>query len=420
MMSKLPWDGPLFPVKGHLAERYALALKHVRKLDCPLTQFSIDRMGWSPQLAATLGEDYLGSEALRYAIILSPDQSAAPPIRRRFSYEAPLIELVYLEARATLLNLVEHEPVIVELDGGVTFCRNAGDVLGIQAALARIDTPRGTLEKSRALLELANGLGQKARLLDDGYIDQLLALVKEVGDPRRRPLPPGLRVAVRSLWAEAVGPVYVLRPPVGQQANTLLIATWPGKVGRGMPVVALELDEPGVVDALQQEGFLHYTNAATLLSKRIGELELEALLAVGELQPAAAGPARRRQIVGNPAVRAALPPLYWELDAAQKQLAAGSAVEPSHMSVEARWALATPARDPDVVGHLLARFVRYDYRLMAHHHRRMIAAEWARYSEAKRRYLEATFPYMTQGFVGRTENAPTNEQHVEARPAAPT
>ena len=90
------------------------------------------------------------------------------------------------------------------------------------------------------------------------------------------------------------------------------------------------------------------------------------------------------------------------------------------MSVEARWALATPARDPDVVGHLLARFVRYDYRLMTHHHRRMIAAEWSRYSEAKRRYLEATFPYMTQGFVGRTENSPTNEQQVEARPAAPT
>jgi uncharacterized protein DUF6638 len=419
-MSKLPWDGPLFPVKGHLAERYALALKHARKLDCPLTEFSIDRMGWSPQLAATLGEDYLGSEALRYAIILSPDQSAAPPIRRRFSYEAPLLELVYLEARATLLNLVDQEPVIVELDGGVTFCRNAGDVLGIQAAIARIDTPRRTLEKSRALLELANGLGQKARLLDDGYIDQLLALVKEVGDPRRRPLPPGLRVAVRSLWAEAVGPVYVLRPPIGQQANTLLIATWPGKVGRGMPVVALELDEPGVVDALHQEGFLHYANATALLTKRIGELELEALLAVGELQPASDGPARRRQIVGNPAVRAALPQLYWELDAAHKQLAAGGTVEPSHMSVEARWALATPARDPDVVGHLLARFVRYDYRLMAHHHRRMIAAEWARYSEAKRRYLEATFPYMTQGFVGRSENSPTNEQDVEARPAAPT
>ena len=30
-MSKLPWHGPLFLVKGLLAERYALALKYVAK-----------------------------------------------------------------------------------------------------------------------------------------------------------------------------------------------------------------------------------------------------------------------------------------------------------------------------------------------------------------------------------------------------
>ena len=50
-------------------------------------------------------------QALRYAIILSPDQATAPLLRRRFSYEAALIEKVYIDARATLLNLIEYEPV---------------------------------------------------------------------------------------------------------------------------------------------------------------------------------------------------------------------------------------------------------------------------------------------------------------------
>jgi hypothetical protein len=149
-------------------------------------------------------------------------------------------------------------------------------------------------------------------------------------------------------------------------------------------------------------------------------LELDALLAAGEERPSSDGPARRRQLASNPAVQAALPPLYWELDAAQKQLTAGGSLAPEGMSVEARWALSTPARDPDIVGNLLSRFVRCDYRLLAHHHRRIVAAEWSRYSPAKRRYLETTFPYMTQGFVGRPEVAPANEQPVAARPAAPT
>jgi hypothetical protein len=403
-MSKLPWHGPLFPVKGHLAERYALALRHIAKRDCPLQEFSVDRLGWSPQLAAKLGDDYLGDAALRYAIILSPDQSAAPPVYRRFSYEAALIEQVYLQARPSLLNLVEYEPVVVEIDGGITFCRVAGDLLGVQAALARVDTPRATLAQTRQLLELGHGLGEKVRLLDDGYIDQMLALVKQVGDPRRRPLPPGIRVAVGSLWADVDGSAYVLRPPAGGSRAILLIATRPGKPGRGMAVTPLELGEPRVVDILSQEGFLHYNNAPTLLPKRLGELEVDALLSSGGSVPAADATARRRQLAGSQAAQAALPQLYWELDAEQKRLASGGSLDPAHLSVEARWALATPAREPDVVGHLLARFVRYDYRLMVHHHRRIVEAEWGRYSAAKRRYLAATFPYMVQGFVDPPAN----------------
>jgi hypothetical protein len=415
-MSKLPWHGPLFSVKGHLAERYALALKHARGLDCPVTEFSIDRMGWSPQLAAALGDDYLGGEAMRYAIILSPDQAGASLLRRRFSYEAPLIEQVYLEARATILGLIEHEPVVVELDNGLTFCRTPMDALNIQAAIARIETPRNTLARSRELLELAHGLGEKARLLDDGYIDQMLALAKEVGDPRRRPMPPGLRVQVGSLWAMVAGAVYILRPSAGRRnneaakgGNTIVVATRVDEALKNLPALAIELDDSALVDLLIEAGFLRFGNEITLLRKRLGELELEALLSSGEAAPAAEGAPRRKQLATSAAAQEALPPLYWELDAEQKRMAAGGSFNPRRLSVEARWALAVPARDPDVVGHLLARFVRFDYRLMTHHHRRIVRAEWSRYSEAKRRYLEATYPYITQGFVSKPETTPANE-----------
>jgi hypothetical protein len=412
-MSKLPWHGPLFPIRGHLSERYALALKHVRGLDCPVAEFSVDRMGWSPQLAAVLGDDYLGGEAMRYALILSPDQAGASLLRRRFSYEAPLIELVYLEARATILGLIEHEPAVVELDNGLTFCRTPIDALNIQAAIARIETPRNTLAKSRQLLELAHGLGEKARLLDDSYIDQMLALAKQVGDPRRQPMPPGLRVQVGSLWAMVAGAVYILRPPAGRRradgtkgGDTIIVATRLDDALKSLPALAVELDDPMLVDLLIEAGFLRFGNESTLLRKRLGELELEALLSAGEAAPAAEGAPRRKQLAANTAAQAALPPLYWELDAEQKRLAAGGAFDPRRLSAEARWALTVPARDPDVVGHLLARFVRFDYRLMAHHHRRIVRAEWSRYSEAKRRYLEATYPYITQGFVNKPETTP--------------
>jgi len=417
-MSKLPSDGPLFPVKGHLAERYALALKHARGLACSLNEFSVDRMGWSPQLAATLGDDYLSTEALRYAIILSPDQAGAALRRRRFSYEAALIELVYFDARATLLNLIEYEPMLVELDNNLTFCRSTIDVVGIREATAQIETPRGTVAKSRKALELARGLNEQARLLDDSYIDQMLDLVKDVGDPRRRALPPDLRMAVGSLWAEVAGAVYVLRPPAGKPGETIVIATRLDAGLKSLPVTAIELGDPRTVELLHAAGFLRYANTGTQLRKRLGDLELEALLATGESAPANDGPARRRQISSSAAAQAALSPLYWELDAEQKRLTAGAAFEPRRLSTEARWALSTPARDADVVGHLLTRFVRFDYRLMVHHHHRIMQAEWSRYSAAKQRYLEATFPYMTQGFV-RTTDAPASPTAIDAGSRAP-
>ncbi|GAB4209117.1 MAG: hypothetical protein OHK0022_39680 [Roseiflexaceae bacterium] len=416
-MARLPWHGPLFPVAGLLAERYAQALQQARGLDCPLDRFSVDRMGWSPQLAALFGEDYLGAEALRSAIILSPEQGEAPPLRRRFSYEAALIELIYIEAKPTLLHLIAGEAVLVELDGGLTFCNVPSDLLGITTALARIDTPSGTLDSTRDLLDLALELGERSRLLDDGYIDQMLALVAKVGDPRRRTLPPDLHLPVGSLWGDLVGagPAYVLRP---ERAQPIVIAARPDPALDPARTTVLALDDPAVIGVLHGAGFLHYGRVQEQVRRRLGELEVEALLGCGEL-PEEDLTRRRRQIVNNPAVRQALPPLYWELDGVQKRVSHGSPLEPQQLSVEARWALSLPVREADVLGHLMARFVRYDYRLLAQHLRRDVQFQWASYSQAKRRYLERMFPYIKQGFVQAPEVAVAPEQPDEASQTAP-
>lgn len=416
-MARLPWHGPLFPVAGLLAERYAQALKQARGLDCPLDHFSIDRMGWSPQLAALFGEDYLGAEALRNAIILSPEQAEAPPLRRRFSYEAALIELVYIEAKPTLLHLIADEAALVELDAGLTFCRVPSDLLGISSALARIDTPSGTLDSTRDLLDLALNLGERSRLLDDGYIDQMLALVAKVGDPRRRSLPPDLHLPLGSIWGDLVGagPVYLLRP---ERAQPLVIAARPDPALDPARTTVLALDDPAVIGVLHGAGFLHYGRVLEQTRRRLGELEVEALLECDEL-PDADLTRRRRQIINSPSVRQALPPLYWELDGLQKHLTHGSPLEPQQLSLEARWALSLPVREADVLGHLLARFVRYDYRLLAQHLRRDVQFQWVNYSAAKRRYLERMFPYIKQGFVQAPEATAAPEQANEASQMAP-
>ncbi len=420
-MSKLPWNGPLFAVKGQLATRYAQALRSACDLDCPLTEFRIDRMGWSPQLAALHGPNYLGADALRYGIILSPDQAEAPLIRRRFSYESPLIEQVYLQARASLLHLIDSEAVVVEFDSGLAFCRGAVDVLAIKQVEAQLTTARDTVGKTRMLLAHGAGLHEQSRILDDQYIDEMLALVKEVGDPRRQPLPPELQLAVGSVWADVAGDVYVLRLSNSRKTDALVITAQADEGLKQLPVTPLRLDNPALVDLLHLTGFLQYAHDASLslLLKRLGDLEREALLVAGEAKHAPNDAERRRQIARNTAAQAALPQLYWELDGEVKRLHAGASFDAQRLSVGARWALSAPTRDADVMVHLLTRFVPYDYAQLIHHHPGIVQAEWPRYGEAKRRYLEANFPYLVQSFVETAVTPLPAEPQQEAGATVP-
>ncbi|MBA3946393.1 MAG: hypothetical protein H0X37_17750 [Herpetosiphonaceae bacterium] len=419
-MSKLPWNGPLFAVTGQLATRYAQALHSACDLNCPLTEFSIDRMGWSPQLAALHGPNYLGADALRYGIILSPDQAEAPLIRRRFSYESPLIEQVYLQAKESLLHLIDAEAVVVELDSGLAFCRSAVDVLAIKQVEARLTTPRDTIGKTRLLLERAAGFHEQSRILDDQYIDEMLALVKEVGDPRRQPLPPELILQIGSVWADVAGDVYVLRLPSSRKTDALVITASADDGLKQLPVTPLQLDNPALVDVLHATGLLHYVREEALLQKRLVDLEREALLVAGEAKHAPNDAERRRQIARNATAQAALPQLYWELDGEVKRLHAGATFDVQRLSVAARWALSAPTRDADVMVHLLTRFVPYDYALLIHHHPGIVQMEWPSYSEAKRRYLEANFPYLVQSFVETAAAPVTAEPQQDVGARAPT
>ncbi|MBA3469987.1 MAG: hypothetical protein H0T53_10120 [Herpetosiphonaceae bacterium] len=406
-MSKTPWSNPLFAVSGHLVARYAAALKSACGLDCPLPDFKIDRFGWSPQLAAVLGQDYMTCEAIRYGIILSPDQAAAPLIMRRFSYEPGLITKVYQEAHTTLLHLIEHEPVIVEIDNGLAFCRNVTDVLAITAIHATLTTPQDTLNKTTQLLALAQGLHQESRLLDDNYIQSMLALVKQVGNPRRRPLPPAFHMkGTSSFWAELPSPVYVLRDAQASQSKPIVITIRPEQVPLDIPSKVLDLDVD-LVDHLHAAGYLRYMDTEAFFRKRVADLERDTLLNAN-IQPSEDSAARRRQLARHTNVQALLPPLYWELEGELKRVQAGAPFSATRLSAEGRWAVSAPARANEVMVHLLARFVRYDYRLLSFHHQRIIQAEWLRYSDAKREYLAAHFPYLPDSFATQPPATPAS------------
>ncbi|MFN8477831.1 MAG: hypothetical protein U0074_08460 [Kouleothrix sp.] len=83
-------------------------------------------------------------DALRYAIILScPIVVSGLPVRRRFSYEAEVIEQVYLAARATSSPASLNTSLwLLKWIMALVFCRTAGDMLGINSVTPRIDTPR--------------------------------------------------------------------------------------------------------------------------------------------------------------------------------------------------------------------------------------------------------------------------------------
>lgn len=359
----------LLPVEGALAGRYRTLLKEVLGLECSLPSFSVDRGGWSPEIAGELGPDYLRTgDTTRLLVVLSPDQTHAAVNRSGSSYGRLVLDRIYQDGR-TLINFLTFKHLLWgEMDDQAGLVESPDDLLLVETVKIDLDTQSRDLEKlalfHRQAAEMLRGDG----LNRDSSIHAMLhlrdELVRRLGDLRSLEFdgPVTLEMGVGSFYSDLFGGCYVLRDTEsclihgdqGKAAGELVTSCFP----------CFRYDDPELVDYLLREGFVELSG--DLIEQRIREMENELLLQQ-DLNPAGIHFVQRRYYLKQ--LRSLFPASYYELRDLLKirserkhRRRLGELM--ARCTPATRLKLAKPLRQPAFVNRLLAEIDPTDgYRL---------------------------------------------------------
>jgi len=362
----------LFLVDGVLAKRYNKVLKSVFGYECDVDSFRIDKRGLSPELAIHLKEKYPNNERLeygenylnfrsanRYMVIVSPDQKDAELVAPQTSYDDSLCERVHDIARHTIEDVTQSEALFGELENKIDLYQSADDLVNIRTISINLDTLNKTVASTIELRKLADNLGVGNNALDQDYINKMQELVKEVGDPRYRPISEifPIKREIHCFYAEFFRGVHCLRNFArNKRVKTILIHHHQEDLsekdyGRQMLVMDLHCDS--LFDELTKYDFLGYN--PNLIDIRIKEIQDQVLLG-NKVDIVSLSPVQRKNQLSKYSKK--LPKIIQDLKHLKRQIGHTrkkfSTLVNETKSYEIKLKLAEPKSKKNILNHMLA------------------------------------------------------------------
>lgn len=177
----------------HLIERYNKALKAFGVGQTKLSQFDIDKTGFSPQVAEELGNyEYLDPNGVnRRFIILTPAQVSLPVVHTQFSNTSTLM-YDFFTANMRVINALTIKDVIFgEIEENVSTVNDIEDLLSIQQVEFRVLSADDVIGQANELRRLVDRLkNEPDAWRDDALLDRMVTLSKKVGDIRENQMVP--------------------------------------------------------------------------------------------------------------------------------------------------------------------------------------------------------------------------------------
>jgi len=184
--------GNLYEVSSPaLVERYNRALEHLIGKRTELTEFHIDIVGASPEIAHELGDElYLNPHgANQMFILLSTDQKTAPLLNSQFSTSRHILRQ-YIEANEDqLFALTAREAVAGELMNSVFKLDEPADLLDINRIEITADTTQAHVAEAEELsAQIDRFMADEDAWWDDVLIAEMIELAKRTGNIQRNPV----------------------------------------------------------------------------------------------------------------------------------------------------------------------------------------------------------------------------------------
>ncbi len=212
-----------------MVRRYNEALERIGQTPTELESFTIDGVGWSPEIADEKKNPlYLfQGEANRCAIILSPDQQGKPIYFPYASYERSLMRAYFSKYRREITDITATHPIILIFDNEITRYETPLDLV-LDYVTVKADT-EGLVEAAESQKRLLAELAEDDRWIDPGLRAELAENAKKNGDLRYR----NVRLAdfvfkdCQSFFTEAFGGVFLIR----SKQDLLVVLENPDRAG---------------------------------------------------------------------------------------------------------------------------------------------------------------------------------------------
>ncbi|TDU39916.1 hypothetical protein BXY82_1954 [Gelidibacter sediminis] len=204
----------LIPISGKLVERYNQCLKMLGFRETKLTNFSIDGIGWSPEIAEEKQKiHYLNNgEANPNAIIITPLQKGKPVYVPFHTFDREMMQHVFRTHGDKINDITRDCAICVHFDQHIDAFYEPLDVLKYGDISITFKLINNLDKVQKQQFELIDKFKQGHNFIDEDLHQQLLESAQTYGDLRHRNLElPELYYTTDSFYTKAFGGVFVLR-----------------------------------------------------------------------------------------------------------------------------------------------------------------------------------------------------------------
>ncbi|GAA4807941.1 DUF6638 family protein [Litoribaculum gwangyangense] len=204
----------LIPVSGKLVERYNKCLVKLGFTETKLKTFSIDGVGWSPEIAEEKKDNYYlnNGEANPHGIIISPLQKGKPLYLPSHTFDRDLMKFVFKIHGEKIKDITRDSAICLDFDQGIDAFYEPLDVLKYEKITVHFHLIDNLDRIQKEQLQLVDKFNRDHNFIDETIHQQLLDSAKKYGDLRNRDLDlHELQYTTDSFYTKAFGGVYVLR-----------------------------------------------------------------------------------------------------------------------------------------------------------------------------------------------------------------
>ncbi len=343
-------DGLVTVDSPAMVDRYNQALEESGVSRTQLTAFTIDGIGWSPEVATECNNRFYLSVGLpnQVGIILSPDQEGKPIYFPFRSFDRDLMSIYFKRFAQEIADVTRRSPIVLDIDQGVTDYETPLDLLLTNQFV--VHSSAGKLaEEARVQQDIVGRfMADDETWFDTAIRQQLIDSGKQHGDLRYRKVTiPDMRYDdVRDFYTRAFGGAYLFRSHGGPEILVLEDASLVSQTKR-RGVVVYTTTSTKALDQLRDCGLIdidlawyrdHPEQLQHLYDSLVGDfLCRERPEMVLDDVPAT----QRKKLLLS--LKASAPPAIFDLERLMKKLKSDSQALPTVLSTDLQHVLMHPA-----------------------------------------------------------------------------